>query len=142
MKNIILFIVVITTFKIKSQEVIHWLIHKDSITDCNFIKNAKFVNEEQDGKITEGYTIMFKNDTVTETINNGKYFIKSKMKFVSKCSYEIYVLETNLPSATYLIGKTIYSEILETAQTDNLIKIRTKAAQWIELVFKKIESYD
>ena len=119
---------------------VHWIINKDLKTNCNFIKSGKFVNEETGDKITEGYSIEFRGNFVIEKMENGKYYLKSRIKYTSKCTYEICVLETNEPSYESLIGKKFYTEILETSKKDKLIKIRSKGEEWKIIVLKKIEN--
>ena len=140
MKYIYLITFIIFSFNAKSQENIHWLINQDSKADCSFIKSGKFVNEETEDKITEGYTIEFRGDSVIEKIDYGKYYVKSKINYTSECSYEIKVLESNFPGYENVIGKTFYTEILETAKVDNLVKIRSKGDEWKVIVLKKIDN--
>ena len=140
MKYIYIIPFIIFSFNIKAQENIHWLINQDSKTDCSFIKSGKFVNEETEDKITEGYTIEFRGETVMEKVDYGKYYVKSKINYASECSYEIKVLESNIPGYEDVIGKTFYTEILETAKVDKLIKIRSKGDEWKVIVLKKIEN--
>ena len=122
-----------------AQSQVHWLINKDSITDCSSIKAGKFVNEEMDGKITAGYSIEIRGNEVIERLNDGEYYLKSKINFTSECSYELTVLETTIPGNENLIGTKIITEILESAKVDNLIKIRSKGNEWQEFVLRKIE---
>ena len=140
MKYYYVLIIVLFTISANSQEMVHWIINKDAKTNCNFIKSGKFVNEETGDKTTEGYTIEFRGNIVTEKMENGKYYLKSKIKYTSKCSYEVKVLETNEPGYEELIGQTFYSEILETSKKDKLIKIRSKGTEWKILVLRKIEN--
>lgn|GEM_PF-1428292 len=141
MKYIYLTTILLFSLTIKAQKEIHFIWNKDSITDCNFIKSGKFVNEETDSKITDGYSIVFRNSFAVEKIENGKYFLKSKIIYTSECSYEMKVLETNIPGYDDVIGKTFFTEILETAKSDKLIMIRSRADKdWKTLVLRKIEN--
>lgn len=125
---------------VQSQEEIHWLVNKDSAKDCSFIKSGKFVNEETESKITEGYSIEFRNGIAVEKIEDGKYYLKSKITYTSACSYEMKVLETNIPGYEDVVGKTFFTEILETAKNDKLTMIRSREGKdWITLVLRKIE---
>jgi hypothetical protein len=139
MKYIYITVLVLLTSIVYSQEPVHWLINQDKNTDCNFIKSGKFVNEGVGGVITKGYTIEFRGNTVIEKIEGGKYYLKSRITYTSKCSYKLKVLETTIPGYEEVIGKTFYTEILETAKVDNLVKIRSKGEEWQVLVLKKIE---
>lgn len=122
----------------KSQESIHWLINQDKITDCNYIKSGKFVQEKSCDEITEDYSIEFRDDYVLEKVENGKYFLRSKITYTSNCAYQLKVLETNIPGYESEIGKIYYTEILETAKIDKLIKIRSKGDKWQTVVLRKV----
>ena len=137
--NLIVLLLVFS-IKVNAQIVFHELINKDLETDCSFIKSGKFVNEENDSTITKDYTIEYRGNYVIEKIENGKYFLKSEIKYTSNCSYEIKVLETNLPNYEDEVGKKFYGEILETSKIDKLIKIRAKRNEWKVFVFRKIEN--
>jgi hypothetical protein len=97
------------------------------------------VNEETGDENTKGYSIEFRGEYVIEKIEDGKYYLKSKINFTSKCSYEIKVIETNIPGYESIIGQVFYTEILETAKIDKLVKIRSKGDVWKTLVLKKVE---
>lgn len=140
MKYLYLTTILLFSLIIQAQEEIHFLWNKDTITDCSFIKSGKFVNEETYSKITEGYSIEFRNGFAVEKIEDGKYFVKSKITYTSECSYEIKVLETNIPDYEQVVGKTFYTEILETAKADKLTMIRSREDQyWKTFVLRKIE---
>ncbi len=140
MKYFFLTTILLFSLTINAQEEVHFLWNKDSKTDCSFIKSGKFVNEESDSKITEGYSIEFRNGFAVEKIEDGKYFLKSKITYTSECSYEMKVLETNIPGYDGVVGKTFFTEILETAKVDKLTMIRSREDKdWKTLVLRKIE---
>lgn len=119
---------------------IHWLVNQDSVTNCNLLKIGKFVNKKTDCMVTEGYIIEFREGEVIETMEGGKYFVKSKIIFTSTCSYTLTILETNKQEYKSSIGTNVYGEILETATIDNLVKIRAKEKEedeWQTFVFEK-----
>lgn len=125
-----------------SQNNIHYLENSDSVPDCAFLRSGVFLNEESQDKFTDGYSIEFNNGTVIEKIANGQYFVKSKIVYDSECSYILTVIETTYPSDAIEVGLKTYTEILDTAVSENLILIRSKAKdeEWQMLVFKKISS--
>ena len=139
MKPSHLIILFLFSLNVYSQENVHWLVNKDSKADCSYIKSGKFVNEETGDEITKGYSIEFRGENVIEKVEDGKYYLKSKITYTSECSYEVKVLETNIPGYESVIGQTFYTEILETAKIDKLIKIRSKAEEWKTLVLRKVE---
>ena len=119
MKPSYLIILFLFSINIYSQENVHWLVNQDSKTDCSYIKSGKFVNEDTGDEITKGYSIEFRGEDVIEKIEDGKYYLKSKITYTSECSYEI--------------------KVLETAKIDKLIKIRSKGEEWKTLVLRKVE---
>lgn len=124
---------------IKAQ--IHWLINEDSIPNCKLLQGSKFVNKETDERATPGYSIQFTDKEVVEKMEDGKFFVKSKIKYTSPCNYTLTVSETNSKSHQALIGTNVYTEILETATHDNLVKIRSRSdGEWQTFVFEKIMS--
>ena len=118
-----------------AQESIHWLINQDSNTNCDYLKKGIFLNKETDCKITEGYSIEFLEDYVLEKVDNGKYFVKSKLNFISDCNYELIIEESNIEAYNSLIGHKVYGEILETATSDKLVKVKVKSGDKTLIVF-------
>lgn len=123
-----------------AQERVHWLINQDSKTNCDYLKKGIFLNKETDTKNTEGYSIEFTKDYVFEKVENGKYFVKSKLNFISECNYELTIEESNIEAYKSLIGHKVYGEILETAIIDKLVKVKVKSGdQTLIVVFEKIK---
>lgn len=138
MKHLI-FIILFFICSAKSNAQVHWLVNKDASTNCNLLRIGKFVNKETDFKATKGYTIEFTENEVIERIDDGKYFVKSKVIFTSSCSYTLTILETTAEQYKPLIGTNIEVEIIETATIDNLVKIRSKYnGEWLTFVLEKI----
>lgn len=66
--------------------------------------------------------------------------MKSIITYTSECSYKMKVLETNIPGYDGVVGKTFFTEILETAKVDKLTMIRSREDKdWKTLVLLKIE---
>lgn len=138
--SIVFIITFFISIECKSQEHIHWLINQDSITNCNYLKKGVFLNKETDCKITEGYSIEFLEDYVLEKVDNGKYFVKSKLIFTSDCNYELTIQQSNIDGYESLIGQKVYGEITETATVDKLVKVKVKSGDKIQfVVFEKIK---
>ena len=122
-----------------SQDVeIHYLINKDSIANCSMVKSGKFLNEETNTKTTSGYSIEIRDNEVLELVNDGEYYMKSRIEFTSECEYELTVLESTLPNDNS-VGTKVYVEILATSTIDKLIRIRTKYTNSQIFVLRKIE---
>lgn len=137
-KVIVLFVFLFSSHLSFSQ--VHWLINQDEVTDCNMITKGKFINKINEAESIEGYYLKIENGFVIEFVENGKYFIKSKIEFTSNCSYTSTVIENTIPNYNISVGTKIYTEILETASSDKLIKIRSKMdSDWQIFVLQKIE---
>lgn len=142
MKKIIFLLLLFFSFPktMVAQESAHWLINKDSVTDCNYLKKGVFINKENGQKTTEGYTIEFTKDYVIEKFENGKYYVKSILNFTSDCNYELTINESNHSHYTEIIGQKVYGNIMETATIDRLVKIEVKMGNnSLIVVFEKIE---
>ena len=137
-KVIVLFVFLFSSHLSFSQ--VHWLVNQDEVADCNLMAKGKFINKVNETESIEGYYLKFENDIVTEFVENGKYFVKSKIEFTTKCSYTLTVLENTIPNFDVPVGTKIYTEILETASVDKLVKIRSKMnSDWQIYVLQKIE---
>jgi hypothetical protein len=139
MKKIILMLTIIISSQFVFGQV-HWLVNADSIPECSFIKEGKFINKETPDKATEGYYIIIKDGYSTEYINNGEYYVKSKMNFTGDCAYTSTVEEVTIPNYSVRPGTQIQTEIVETALTDNLIEIKaTMNGKSSFLVLEKVK---
>ena len=119
----------------------HWLINADEVPNCMFIREGKFVNKELDDKITEGYYMIFRDNYLTEYINNGEYFIKSKLTFISDCEYVTEVIEVSIPNYDIDIGAKVNTRIVKTALIDNLIEVQSEfEGKKSNYVFEKIKN--
>lgn len=136
--SILTTILILITNVVFSQ--IHWLINADKVPNCELIKKGKFINKEISGKSTESYYVVLDNNYITEFINDGEFFIKSKLEFTSDCSYKGTITEITIPDYNLPIGTIFYTEIIETATVDNLVKIKSSLENGKEytLVWEKI----
>ena len=104
---------------------VHWLINADSIPNCDFIKKGKFVNKETNETVTAGYSIVFKDGYATEFINDGEFYVKSKIEFLSDCKYQSTIIEVTIPHFSLGPGAIIQTEIIYTAMVDKLVEIKS-----------------
>lgn len=65
----------------------------DAQPNCTMIQNTSFLNREANGNNTPGYRIEYGGGYVTEYLENGKYYVKTKIEFVSACEYTSRVVE-------------------------------------------------
>ena len=66
---------------LSSKSQVHWLINQDSIPNCKMIQSGKFINQVTGSENLDGYYAVFENGFETEFVENGKYYIKSKIGF-------------------------------------------------------------
>lgn len=104
----------------KSQSnVVHLLLEPDSLTQCDIMRNGKFLNfnyEEKD------YIMITDDSTVTEYLEGGKKIIKSSRVWKNNCSYKLTIVE-NTSDVKISIGDSIFVEIVSTQQEK--VKLRT-----------------
>ena len=139
MRSIITLIVFICSYQIGLSQV-HWLINPDTRTNCDIIKTGKFINKVSNESSTPGYYIVFEDGYATEFIDDGKFYLKSKIDFISDCEYKSTVVEVTIPNYNLKPGTVIHTEVIETIIADNLIKIRsTLEGNSYFFVLQKIE---
>lgn len=140
MKSLFPFLLLLLSSNLYSQDVvIHWLVNQDSVADCSMIKSGKFLNEETCDKVTPGYSIEIRGNSVMELINDGEFYIKSKIDFTSDCNYELTVLESTIPDDDS-VGTKVYVKVEGTSKIDNLVMIKTRYAEEQTFVLKKISN--
>jgi hypothetical protein len=140
MKKLILIFLLLSISKLYSQEIVHWLINADSISDCSILDSGTFVHEISCNEIRDGYYIVFDGDTITEYLEGGKYYVKSVREYTSNCVYKATIIEVTKPEYFLEVGTIFYNEIITTATIDNLVKIKsTLNGNSITAVLKKTE---
>ena len=103
------------------------------------IKSGKFLNEETNTRTTPGYSIEIRDNEVMELVNDGEFYMKSKIEFTSECDYQLTVLESTIPDDNS-VGTKVYVEIVATSTIDKLIEIRTTYNSNTQIfVLRKIE---
>ena len=77
-------------------------------SDCNILKHCKllYTNIED----STGYIIINGNNHI-EFFENGKYFIKSKLDWVSDCEYNATMTEITLPNFPFKPGEKMNVKI-------------------------------
>lgn len=134
------FILVICFFANKADAQQHWLMNADSIPNCDLIKTGKFINKITDSQSTPDYYLVYDDSTVTEYLNGGAYYVKSKITYESACKWKSEVVEVTIPDYDVQPGFIIHTEILTTSTVDNLIKIKViSAGEEYIFVLEKIE---
>lgn len=140
MKSISLLLLFLLSANLYAQDVaIHYLENPDPVVDCTMIKSGKFLNEETPNRVTPGYSIEIRGNTVTELINDGAFYMKSRINFTSECGYELTILESTLPGDES-VGEKVNVEILSTSKADNLIMIKTFYTEQRTFVLKKVQN--
>jgi len=95
----------------------HSLIYSQSEnqTDCSFLKNSKMLNIS----IPNGGYVIINDSIHTEYVDDGKYYIKSKLEWINDCEYNATVTEFTWPGFNFPIGEILNSKIVK-IQNDTL----------------------
>ncbi len=96
----------------------------DAEPNCKMIRNNSFLNREPNGKNTPDYQIVFSDGIVTEYLEGGKYYVRTKVTFTSPCEYTSTVVEVTKPHFSIKVGDTFRTTILATSTANGLIKIK------------------
>jgi hypothetical protein len=73
----------------------------DNKDSCSILKQGKF--KYLDIEDTTAYFVIDKEDH-TEYHNGGKYFIKSRLKWINDCQYEMTMLKNTIPDFPFKPG--------------------------------------
>ncbi len=76
-------------------------------TDCSFLKNCKIINIS----IPNGGYVIINDSIHTEYVEDGKYYIKSKLEWVNDCEYNATITEYTWPKFNFPIGEVMNSKI-------------------------------
>ena len=93
----------------------------DKVTNCESMKQGKF---ESIAYSSSDYFMVIKDGFQTEFVADGKYYVKSKIEFINKCTYKSTVLEVTIPDYNVKKGEFATTDIVETQL--EFIKIKTK----------------
>lgn len=107
----------------------------DSIPNCQVITAGKFkeVNTSKDK-----YLLEISNGVITEYVQNGKFYVRSKLKFTTPCSYTATITEVTIPNYNLKPGTVFSNEVLETQCQFVKIKARLDGKELIT-VLEKLE---
>jgi hypothetical protein len=119
-------VILLLIFVSKANSQIHCLINKDSIPNCEIIKSGKFINKQTDCDATPDYYIIYSDGYVTDYVNGGKFYVKSKITYESSCKWKSEIIEITIPDYNLKPGHKILTEVIETATVDNLVKIKVR----------------
>jgi len=89
----------------------HLFLDFDSVPDCDILKDGTFLNIDQS---KTAYYMVVKDGIQTEYVQDGKYYVKSRMEWLSTCSYRSVVIEVTIPGYNVIPGESATTEILQT----------------------------
>ncbi len=89
----------------------HIFLDYDSIPNCGIMKDGTFFNI---GQSRSAYHMVVKDGIQTEYVQDGKYFVRSRMEWISACSYRSVVVEVTIPDYNVKPGESATTEILKT----------------------------
>ena len=116
--------------------------NKDKRINIDFIKSGKFIQEIQHPKASPGYYMVINDSIRYDYAENGKYYTKSRIKFVKPVVIESIAYETTVPNFNCHMEEIVETKILETATQDSLIKIkeRINKGKWQIYILRKVEN--
>lgn len=77
--------------------------------DCSILKNNHF-KYQLNGKTVE---VEFNEDKHIELHQNGKYYIKSNVEWVSDCEYYLIIQDVTLPDFPFQLGSKLHLKIIK-----------------------------
>ncbi|MFZ1692414.1 MAG: hypothetical protein WAT74_04365 [Flavobacteriales bacterium] len=89
----------------------HLFLDFDSVPDCDILKDGTFLNIDQS---KTAYYMVVKDGIQTEYVQDGKYYVKSRMEWLSACSYRSIVIEVTIPDYNVKPGESATTEIFQT----------------------------
>lgn len=110
-------------------------IEPDSIPNCQILVAGKF---KEVNTSTDDYLFEISNNIITEYVQNGKYYVRSRLKFTTPCSYTATIIEVTIPDYNLKSGTVFSNEVLETQFQLVKIKARLDDKEFIT-VLQKLE---
>jgi len=89
----------------------HLFLDFDSIPNCEMMKDGTFINTDQP---RTAYYMVVKDGVQTEYVQDGKYYVRSRMEWLTPCSYRSVVAEVTIPGYSVKPGESATTEILQT----------------------------
>ncbi|NMM50121.1 hypothetical protein [Marinigracilibium pacificum] len=118
----------------------NWFVETDSIPNCSILNKNQFIHMLKEEKPSIGYRIEFQDDYVTEYYENGRYIVKSAIKYTSNCEYTTTVIKVTIPNYPLTEGTQIHSEILKTNTKEGLVLISSKLKRKTnKLILRKVD---
>jgi hypothetical protein len=100
----------------------HIFLDFDSVPNCEIMKDGTFLSI--DHPRTDFYMVV-KDGVQTEYVQDGKYFVRSRMEWISDCSYRSYVFEVTIPDYNVQLGESATTVILSTL-CDEYVKYKAQ----------------
>lgn len=93
----------------------------DDLPNCKAITNGKFKTATSS---INDYIMEISDNVITEYVQDKKYYVRSKLKFTTPCSYTATIIEVTIPNYNLKPGTVFSNEIIETDH--NFLKIRAR----------------
>jgi hypothetical protein len=101
---------------------------------CTIMHNGKFKYMAD----KELIFVTINDSTFTESYQDGKYFIKAQLDWISQCEYNLIITKVNAPGSMYATGDELNVKINHVEGNDIFYTASTKRVSW-EGKFTKIE---
>lgn len=90
--------------------------------DCSFLKNCKMRNIS----MSNGGYVLIQDSIHMEYVDDGKYYIKSKLEWISDCEYSATVIEFTWPEFVFPIGEVLYAKLTEIKNDTLFLELRVR----------------
>ena len=91
--------------------------------DCKFLKHSKLKYTDIQDPTNK---IVIDNNSHIEYFENGKYFIKSKLDWVSECEFNATMIEITLPNFPFKPGEVMNVKIVKIENGKVYCKLRVE----------------
>ncbi|MGV1013062.1 MAG: hypothetical protein ACOYBS_11500 [Flavobacterium sp.] len=140
MKFILTILIIGSSLNIYSQDM--KLKNKDKKANIDLVKSGKFIQAIKHPKSSPGYFMIINDSLRFDYGENGKYFTKSRIKFIKPDLIESIAYETTVPNFNCHMEEIVETKILETSTQDSLIRIkeRINKGKWHYFVLRKVKN--
>jgi hypothetical protein len=104
------------------------------VDGCTIMHNGKFKYMAD----KEPIFVTINDSSFTESYQDGRYYIKAQLDWISQCEYKLIIRKVNAPGTMYTTGDELNVKINHVEGNDIFYTASTKRVSW-EGKFTKIE---
>lgn len=110
------------------------IINMSNVDDCSIMKNGSFEYGSRSGKVK----VVIDGNAHIEYHNNGRYIIKSVIKWLNDCEYDMTMAEITIPEFPYSVGDVMNVKINKVDRNKIYYTSTVNGKSW-EGEFRKIK---